>query len=201
MSKGWPASGVEVTSRDDALFYNSLIGKNGIYNYGNRLEHQIISANKINIKDGIIHVQGRNYVIYPNEVQALTIDNGTQGVKRYDLIVFEIVKSSSSETLSLKVIKGTPSTQPKDPELTQQDTLSSGLKYQFPLYRIKLNGIAIEGVDDLRTYIPSMNDTVKALKYESGILTVEIPDNITYKSLNDISNSKVTLEEPIIKEE
>lgn len=178
MPKGWPASGEEVTSRDDALFYNSIMGKNGIYNYGNKMDYQIISANKINIKDGILHVQGRNYVIYPNEVQSLTIDNGAQGVKRYDLVVFEIEKSSSAETLSLKVIKGTPSTEPKDPDLTQQDTLSSGLKYQYPLYRIKLNGITIEEVDDLRTYIPSISDTVKAIKYESGILTVEIPDTI-----------------------
>ena len=43
-----------------------------------------------------------------------------------------------------------------------------------------------------------MNDTVKALSYEGGILTVEIPDNISYKTMNELDdeNDKETLEEP-----
>lgn len=129
--------------------------------------------------------------------------SGTQNMKRNDLIVAEFSKTSDADVFTFKAIKGTPNaSNPVDPQLTQQDTLSSGTVFQLPLFRIRLNGINIESTDDLRTFIPSMNDTVKALSYKDGVLTVEIPDSITYKSLSDVSDDtsydKGTLDEPPI---
>lgn len=147
-----------ISAKDDALFYNAMIQKNGVWQCGNKLDHEIISANQINIKDGMVTAQGRNYVIYPNEVDSLTIENGTANTNRYDLIVYEVSKTSEGEHVGLKVIKGTSSTSPVDPTLIQDDTLISGSKYQMPLYRVRLNGINIEGVDDLREYIVSFGN-------------------------------------------
>lgn len=144
-----------ISAKDDALFYNAMIQKNGVWQYGNKLNHEIISANQINIKDGMVTAQGRNYVIYPNEVDSMTIENGTVNTKRNDLIVYEVSKTSEGEQVGLKVIKGTNAATPTDPTLTQDDTLASGSKYQMPLYRVRLNGINVEGVDDLREYIVS----------------------------------------------
>lgn len=149
-----------ISAKDDAFFYNAMIQKNGVWQYGNKLDYEIISANQINIKDGMVTAQGRNYVIYPNEVDSLTIENGTVNTKRNDLIVYEVSKTSEGEQVGLKVIKGTNATTPTDPTLTQDDTLASGSKYQMPLYRVRLNGINIEGVDDLRKYIVSFGNLV-----------------------------------------
>lgn len=149
-----------ISAKDDAFFYNAMIQKNGVWQYGNKLDYEIISANQINIKDGMVTAQGRNYVIYPNEVDSLTIENGTVNTKRNDLIVYEVSKTSEGEQVGLKVIKGTNATTPTDPTLTQDDTLASGSKYQMPLYRVRLNGINIEGVDDLREYIVSFGNLV-----------------------------------------
>lgn len=202
MSKGLNVTGNTVTAKDDAFIYHVLSGKNGVFNYGNKLSYQTVTANLIRIKDGMAQIQGRNYIIYPSETIDINIDSGTQGNKRYDLIVLEFTKSSSTETMLIKCIKGTPTTgNPIDPILTQQDTLVSGTIYQFPLYRVKLNGINIEGVDDLRTYIPSINDTIKAVGYVNGILTVEIPDNISYLSKSLNLNTIATLEEPYMDKE
>ena len=147
-----------ISAKDDALFYNAMLQKNGVWQYGNKLDYEIISANQINIKDGMLTAQGRNYVIYPNEVDSLTIENGTVNTKRNDLIVYEVSKTSEGEQVGLKVIKGTVATTPTDPILIQENTLVSGSKYQMPLYRVRLNGINIEGVDDLREYIVSFGN-------------------------------------------
>ena len=81
MGKQLTVSGAEITSRDDALFFHSLTGMNGVFKYGNQLAHEVVNVNKINIKDGMVQAQGRNYVIYPNDVESLTIENGTQNQK------------------------------------------------------------------------------------------------------------------------
>ena len=89
--------------------------------------------------------------------------------------MYEISKQDNQETLSLKVIKGTPvASNPVDPTLTQQDTLSSGTTFQLPLYRVKLNGINIEGVDDLRTYINNLNNAPQVVDVTDEYVEFEI---------------------------
>ena len=199
MSKLIVKNNQNIEAKDHAIYFDYLFGKNGVMNRGNRLDMTVQSSNLVKLKDGIVVVQGRPFLIYPNEVVDVPIESGTQNMKRNDLIVAEFSKTSDADIFSFKAIKGTPSaSNPVDPQLTQQDTLSSGTVFQLPLFRIRLNGINVESTDDLRIFIPSMNDTVKALSYEGGILTVEIPDNISYKTMNELDdeNDKETLEEP-----
>lgn len=174
MSKGINIDGSTVSARDDAFIYNAIIGDSGVYSYGNKLAHTVISANVIRIKDGMAQIQGRNYIIYPGEVIDVAIENGTQSNKRYDIIVLEFSKSSNSEVISFKVIKGTPTAgNPVDPVLVQQDTLASGTKFQLPLYRVKLNGINIDGVDDLRKFIPSLKTSLQVISETDDYVEVD----------------------------
>ena len=179
MAKLIVKTGQEVEARDHALFFDGIFRENGVMNRGNKLELTTQTANLVKIKDGIVVIQGWPYIIYPGEVIDVAIENGTQNMKRNDIVVAEFTNIDGAQTMTIKAIKGAPSeTTAVDPVLTQQDTLDAGTTYQLPLYRIRLNGINIDGTDDLRVYITSINDTVKAIKYESGILTVEIPDTI-----------------------
>lgn len=199
MSKLIVKNNQNIEAKDHAIYFDYMFGKNGVMNKGNRLDMTVQSSNLVKLKDGIVVVQGRPFLIYPNEVVDVSIESGTQNMKRNDLIVAEFSKTSDADVFSFKAIKGTPNaSNPVDPQLVQQDTLSSGTVFQLPLFRIRLNGINVESTDDLRIFIPSMNDTVKALSYEGGILTVEIPDNISYKTMNELDdeNDKETLEEP-----
>lgn len=175
-------AGEKIDAKDHALYFDYMFGQNGVMNKGNKLDMTVQSANQVKIKDGIVVIQGRPILVYPNEVVDVTIESGTQGMKRNDIVVAEFKKESSVDSFSFKALKGTPNaSNPIDPQLTQQDTLSSGTVFQLPLYRIRLNGINIESTDDLRTYIPTVYDVIKPVKFESGFLTVEIPDSITYK--------------------
>ena len=175
MAKGLNLTGNTITAKDDAFLYHLLSGNNGIFKYGNKMECQTISSNVIRIKDGMAQIQGRNYIIYPSETVDVSIESGTQGDKRYDLIVLEFSKEASNESMNIKCIKGTPSTgNPSDPEVVQQDTLASGITFQLPLYRVKLNGINIEGVDDLRTYINNLNNAPQVVDITDEYVEMEI---------------------------
>lgn len=161
MAKALNIKGNTVSAKDDAFLYHMISGKNGVFNYGNKMDFQTVSANLIRIKDGMAQIQGRNYIIYPSETVDVAVESGTQGNKRNDIIVIEFTKTSSNETMEIKCIKGNPSTgNATDPQIVQQDTLSSGTKYQLPLYRVKLNGINVDGVDDLRYILQNIFDIV-----------------------------------------
>lgn len=180
MGKQLNVQNSEITAKDDALFFNAMIAKNGVWQFGHKLDYEIVSANQIKIKDGMVTAQGRNYVIYPNEVDTLTITNGVSGSKRNDLIVYEVSKANGVEALSLKVIKGTQATNPVDPTITQDDTLVSGTVYQMPLYRVRVNGITIEGVDDLREYISSFGDVSQPNILVNGDFNVNSKGKTSY---------------------
>ena len=198
MSKLIVKSNENIEAKDHAIYFDYMFGQNGVMNKGNKLDLLIQSANQVDLKDGVVVIQGRPVLIYPNEVINVTVESGTQGMKRNDLVIVEFRKEGSTETYALKTIKGTPdASNPVDPTLTQQDTLSSGTVFQLPLYRIRLNGINIESTDDLRVFIPSINDTVKALSFDNGFLTVEIPDEITYASSKE---AELSIEQRPVKD-
>lgn len=174
MAKAINVTGSTVSSRDDSFLYHVMSGMNGLFKYGNQMDCTTVSANLLKIKDGIAQIQGRNFIIYPSETIDINIENGTQGNRRYDLIVLEFSKTSNNESMEIKVVKGTQTTgNPFDPQLVQQDTLSSGTIYQLPLYRIKLDGINIMGVDDLRKYIPSLKASLQVVSETDDYIEVE----------------------------
>lgn len=167
-------TGESITARDHALFFDAYAGCSGIMDQGNKLDITVATANSVKLADGIVMIQGRPYIVYPNEIISLTVENGTQNMKRNDLVVAEIVKESSSENFSFAVIKGTEaSANPSDPILIQQDTLGSGTRYQLPLFRVRLDGINMEGTDDLRVYVPSLFNALRVISETDDYVEVD----------------------------
>lgn len=152
MGKAINVSGGTLTAKDHAAINNAMANSNGIAEtFGHKMNHRLDSVNKIAILDGFAMVQGRCYVIYPGDEESLTIKNGSQGMERHDLIVLEF--NNSLEELKIKILNGTENpSNPVDPTLTQDDTLSGGNIYQMPLYRIVVNGLSVS-VEDLREYL------------------------------------------------
>lgn len=170
-------SGNTVSAKDDAFLYHMISGKNGIFEYGNMFEYTLVSANLIRLADGFAQIQGRNYIIYPSETVDVEISSGTQSMYRYDLICLQFEKDSDVESMSIVCIEGEESdTTPVDPTLTQDDTLASGTTYQMPLYRVRLDGINVDGVDDLREYIPSLKKTIRFISEGDGYIEVEFDE-------------------------
>ena len=139
-----------VTSWQDRDLNQGIFGPDTyILNVGSKLAATIISNNEIRIADGAVVMQGCLGVIQKGTYDTITIDNGTQGLKRNDLICAQYQKSGGVESMSLVVIKGTAASTPVDPSYTTGDIQNGDTPVQVPIYRVSLNGLTVESVTAL----------------------------------------------------
>lgn len=127
---------------------------------GEQFACQVISNNKVRIFDGEALMQGRHIRIDRNTYEETTHDNGVQGYKRIDLIVFTYTKDEGTgvEDVNVEVIKGTPSeSSPAVPSYVTGDILNNGeLKNQMPLYKIPFDGLSIGEPVKMFTTVPTL---------------------------------------------
>lgn len=141
-----------VTAAQIADFNRGIYGDAAILDVGNKLEASIQTANRITIKDGVAVFDGREVYVAYGKNETVNITSGTQDMKRYDIIavVYEKDARTGVEKVTLKAITGTPNTMhPSDPQVNDLDIRTGILKSEKPLYRVRLNGTAIEGIDTL----------------------------------------------------
>lgn len=141
-----------VTAAQIADFNRGIYGNAAILDVGNKLEASIQTANRITIKDGVAVFDGREVYVAYGKNETVNITSGMQDMKRYDIIavVYEKDARTGVEKVTLKVITGTPNTMhPSDPQVNDLDIRTGILKSEKPLYRVRLNGTAIEGIDAL----------------------------------------------------
>lgn len=112
---------------------------------GNMLAAKMQSANTLRIVDGDLMMQGVHATVEAGTHEDLTIDNGTQGKKRNDLVVARyerLAGEPKTESVTLRVIKGEPSDgAAADPAHTEGDILGGDLVAEMPLYRVPIDGI------------------------------------------------------------
>ena len=119
---------------------------------GSRLKAEVSSNNEIKVRDGVIMHQGCAASIKKNTYDSLTIANGSQGMKRVDLIVarYSRDQNTKEESLVLKVIQGTPKESgPAVPGYTTGDIQAGDLIADMPVYQVTLNGLNITEVKQL----------------------------------------------------
>lgn len=130
-----------------------LVGPDSyILNIGNKLSCQAVSGNKIRILDGAFVIQGRRGWIAPGTYDEVTIENGSQGEYRKDIIAIEYTKDATSgvEDLVLRVVKGTPaSSDPVLPALTTGDINSGAVLHQEALYVVTMSDAAV-GIPEIQ---------------------------------------------------
>lgn len=129
-------TGTKHISSDDLAALNiATIGKAGcVLEYGDNFKLDVVSANSATLKTGVGMVGGKRF--WNQAATSLTIQSGTQGQKRNDLVVARYAKTSAGiESITPVVIKGTPTTG----NATDPATTSNDLK----LWRIPLNGISV----------------------------------------------------------
>lgn len=120
-------------------------GEDYVLSVGNKLKAEIVTNNSIKILDGDLMMQGHHALIEADNYEEVTINNGTQGMKRNDLIVARYTKDSISgvEDIQIVVVEGTPGAQGTDPVIVTSDIRSGGLRHEMPLYRVELDGLNI----------------------------------------------------------
>lgn len=132
-----------VTSAQARNFHAGLAGP-GQYVMGG-LEATMTTANTCHIAPGVACFNGADVEVPAGGVD-VTIDNGTQGEMRNDLVVlrYSSEPSTQTESVELAVVKGTPATSsPQDPAHNGGSILEGDSPCDMPLYRIPLNGITV----------------------------------------------------------
>lgn len=139
-------AGVEhISSEDKAIIHQAKFGKSDmVFDWGNALKCSIVSSNKATIGTGCASIQGLDWHI--TAAETVTIQNGSQGMKRNDIIAAHYHRDSTSgnEKVELVVLKGTPdSNTAADPTIPSGKILSGAVDAYMPLWRIPLNGITV----------------------------------------------------------
>lgn len=147
-------AGVEHVTADNAGHLNAQIlgAQNFIFAFGEQFRSNLNSNNEVRIYDGMGIVNGRQFELPAGTYQDMTIENGEQSMFRNDLIVarYSLNANTGIETIALTVIKGTPNeSQGVDPEYNTGNILEGATDVDFPLYRIKLDGLNVTDVEAL----------------------------------------------------
>ena len=140
---------------------------------GSQLAAELVSNNEIKIRDGVLVIQGCTAVIKKNTYDPVTIANGSQGMKRIDLIVARYNKNEETkiEEVMLKVIQGTPNASTAAvPTYKTGDIQSGDLVADMPLYKVTLDGLNVTSVDKMFTVIPTLPELSSNLTKTNTVL-------------------------------
>lgn len=168
-----------VTSEQDRDVNIGVVGEESyVLQTGMQLAAEVSSNNEIKIRDGVLMHQGCTASIKKNTYDSLTIINGSQGMKRIDLIVARYEKNQDNgiESLDLKVIQGTPAeSTPTVPEYTEGDIQAGDYVADMPMYQVIIDGLNITevkkvfevalGIDALKKEIAELNSKMMAGDY------------------------------------
>lgn len=153
-----------VTSEQERDVNQGIVGSGSyVLKTGMQMEAEVSSNNEIKIRDGVLMHQGCAASIKKNTYDSLTIINGSQGMKRIDLIVarYEKNRDDETESLNLEVIQGTPAeSNPAVPEYTEGSIQAGDYIADMPMYQVIINGLNITEVKRLFEVEPDI-DTLK----------------------------------------
>lgn len=164
-----------VTSEQERDVNQGIVGPGSyVLKTGMQMEAEVSSNNEIKIRDGVLMHQGCAASIKKNTYDSLTIINGSQGMKRIDLIVarYEKNRDDETESLNLEVIQGTPAeSNPAVPEYTEGSIQAGDYIADMPMYQVIINGLNITEVKRLFEVEPDID----TLKKEFAELNGKIP--------------------------
>lgn len=139
------AGSAHVSAADAGWFNVGVVGEGKyVLDTGTQFACNVQSANLVTIGIGDALFEGRHVRVSATENVAL--DNGAQGVNRNDLICikYEYASSTSVESASLAVIKGTASSgTATDPDIPSGSILEGATTAYMPLWRIPISGITV----------------------------------------------------------
>ncbi len=151
-----------VTSEQDRDVNIGVVGEGSyVLKTGMQLAAEVSSNNEIKIRDGVLMHQGCTASIKKNTYDSLIITNGSQGMKRVDLIVARYEKNQDNriESLDLKVIQGTPAeSNPAAPQYTKGDIQAGDYVADMPMYQVIIDGLNITEVKKMFKVIGSNKD-------------------------------------------
>ena len=149
-----------VTGSMDGALYAGVYGAGSyVLPIGNKRKASMVDANTVRILDGDVLINGRHGHVPYGTSEDLTVQSGTTGYRRNDLVVarYEYDASTGLESMSLKVLRGAPTTgTPSDPSIETGDVLKGAAKADMKLWRIPINGVSVGTPVQLFTVGPTV---------------------------------------------
>lgn len=134
-----------ISSEDKAIIHQAKFSKSDVvFDWGDAFKCSMSSSNRATIGTGCASIQGLDWHI--TSAESVTISNGSQGMKRNDIICAHYHRDSKTgnENVALTVLKGSPNaTAAADPTIPAGKILSGAVDAYMPLWRIPLNGITV----------------------------------------------------------
>lgn len=166
-----------VTSQQFRQILEGTIGQGScILTSGENLDPELTSNNLLKIRSGIMAHHGNVSAVKIGTYDEVTITNGTQGMKRKDLVVNRYTRNKETgiETNEWLYIIGTPTSgTPTVPVYTKGNLQEGDLVDDCPVFEITLDGINVTEVKKLLEVLPSMATIKDDLADTSGKIAVK----------------------------
>lgn len=183
--------GLNVHSEDDGALHAGTFGlEDYVLNVGNKFKAEIQSSNQIKIYDGDAVLQGRHGRISENDFEMVTINNGSQGNNRIDLICIRYSKLSNVENMELAVIEGVESAgTPSVPSHNTGNILTGANGHDYVLYEVQLTGTSITSITPVYKVVTNIDNLQENV---SELLDVTSLVNVTSQFRSSTNLIKIT---------
>lgn len=148
-----------VTSEQFRQIIDGTVGQGSyILTSGENLEPELASNNMLKIRGGMMSHHGNVSCVELNTYDEVTLTNGSQGVKRIDLVVNRYTRNDETglEKNEWIVIIGTPdASSPKVPQHTIGNLQNGDLIDDCPVFEVHYDGI---NVTEVKKLLPVMSN-------------------------------------------
>lgn len=161
-----------VTAADQGALYAAMFGSGDyVLSLGEKFAATKRSDNSVRIASGEALLQGRHARIDNGLYVDLAVESGTAGYLRNDLVCIRYTKNGNTgvEEANMVIVRGTPvAAAPSDPSYTKGNLLSGATQRDFPIYRLRLNGITLETIEPLfDAAFPNFHELVQGFWYKT----------------------------------
>ena len=164
-----------VTSQQFRQMLEGIIGQGSyIITSGENLKPELSSNNLLKIRSGMMAHHGCISCVDIGTYDEVTLTNGSQGMKRIDLIVNRYTRNAETEVenCSWKVIQGTPvASNPAVPAYTSGNLQNGDLVDDCPAFEVHYDGINVTEVKSLLSVTDGLSELNSNLTKANNILT------------------------------
>ena len=164
-----------VTSQQFRQMLEGIIGQGSyIITSGENLKPELSSNNLLKIRSGMMAHHGCISCVDIGTYDEVTLTNGSQGMKRIDLIVNRYTRNAETEVenCSWKVIQGTPvASNPAVPAYTSGNLQNGDLVDECPAFEVHYDGINVTEVKSLLSVTDGLSELSSNLTKANNILT------------------------------
>lgn len=204
-----------VTSQQFRQIIEGIVGDGScILPSGENLEPELVSNNSLKIRSGMMCHHGNVSSVKIGTYDEVELTNGSQGMKRIDLVVNRYTRNEEDNTEKNEwiVIMGTPAeSNPTVPEYTKGNLQEGDLVDDCPAFEVHFDGINITEVTKMQEIAQTNKDLTEKLGFQmllntdvqqiytmyggrvkvvSGTMIVNIAMNIGYAKLFSVEQLK-----------